>query len=87
MGKMYPVVTTLSTLSFLVFSGGTRVFFLWGIEEAKCVTEGEKFKNLLKMADFDHFFLLRGASVGAEPLRGGNAPCPPLDAATASIVL
>ena len=31
-------------------------FFVGGTEGAKCISEGQKSKNLPKMADFYHFF-------------------------------
>ena len=46
--------------------------FLWGIEGAKCHSEGAKIqKNLPKMADFCHCFPLMGGKWGAEPQTGG----------------
>ena len=67
-------------------SGGTRNFFVEGdIEGAKCDSEGEKSKNLPKMADFDHFFLLTGERGDRASDSGGGGqmpPMPPLDAAT-----
>ena len=46
-------------------------FFVGGIEGAKCDSEGQKSKNLPKMADFGHFFLLTGVQVDAESPTGG----------------
>ena len=49
-----------------------------GIERANCVSEGKKSKNLPKMADFCHFFLITEEQMGAEPPTGGKCPsCPP----------
>ena len=44
------------------------------------ILRGQKSKNLPKMADFGHFFLLTGGKWGgAEPPTGGHfPPCPPL---------
>ena len=71
-------------------SGGTRIFFLWGASRGQNpFLRGQKSKNLLKMADIDHLFLLRGEEeVGAEPPTGGGrgktgVANSPHDAATA----
>ena len=53
-------------------SGGTRNF-LWGIEGENTFLKGQKSKNLPKMADFAHFFLLTGGK-----WRGQMPPMPPL---------
>ena len=71
-------------------SGGTTNFFVGGIKGEKCNSEGGESKNLLKMADFGHFFLLMGGQVGAEPLMGGGGQIvlhAPLDAATDKSIL
>ena len=49
-------------------------------------------KNLPKMADFGHFFLLTGGKMGGQSLQWGGAnfpmlPPPPLDAATGQATL
>ena len=65
-------------------SGGTRNFFVGASRGKNAILRGQKSKNLPKMADFGHFFLLTGgASGGGQSLQlGAFAPCPPLDAAT-----
>ena len=56
----------------LASNGGTRIFFVGGIEGWNAILRGQKSKNLQKIADFGHFFLLTGgASGGAEPPTGG----------------
>ena len=70
-------------------SGGTRNFFVGGASRGQnAIPRGQKSKNLPKMADFGHFFLLTGGGAsGGKSLRlGGHLPpCPPpLDAATES---
>ena len=37
---------------YILGSGSTRNFFVDDIEGAKCVSEGEKFKKLMKLAEF-----------------------------------
>ena len=52
-------------------------FFLWeGIGGQDAITRGQKSKNLQKMVDFGHLFLLTGGR-GTEPPMGGMPPCPP----------
>ena len=51
-----------------------------GDKEAKYDSEGQKSKNLLKMADFGHFFSLGESGGGDQNLCWGDAPCPCLDA-------
>ena len=54
--------------------------FLWG---QNAILRGQKTKNLLKMADFGHFFLLTGGQVGEQSLQlGSKFSHAPLDAAT-----
>ena len=59
--------------------------FLWEASRGQnAILRGQKSKNLPKMADFGHFFLLTGGQVGAEPPTGvGICPPCPLDATTA----
>ena len=72
----------------VVFShcGGTRNFFVGGIEGAKCDSEGAKIQKFAEKAYFGHFFSSDwGVSGGTEHLTGGaNAPCPPSWCATGS---
>ena len=56
-------------------------FFLWGASRGQnAILRGQKSKNLPKMADFGHFFLLTGGQVGGQSLWLGGIcpPCPPL---------
>ena len=49
--------------------------FLGASREQNAYLRGQKSKNLPKMADFCHFFLLTGGKwVGAEPPTGGKMP-------------
>ena len=53
-----------------------------GIEGQNAILRGQKYKNLPKMADFGHFFLLTGGQVGGRASNGGGANaqmplCPP----------
>ena len=65
-------------------SGGTRKFFVGGVEGAKCISEGAIFffkcQKWLILTFFPSGGEGRGwGQVGAEPLIGGNAPsCPSL---------
>ena len=61
--------------SFYNFTVAAPEFFCGG-------SRGQKSKNLPKMADFDHFFLLTGGGGKSLQLGGLCPPCP-LDAATA----
>ena len=53
-----------NTFNFINAVAAPEIFFVGGIEGAKCNSEGQKSKNLLKMADFGHFFLLTGGASG-----------------------
>ena len=60
-----------------VISGGNRIF-CGGLRGQNTILRGQKSKNLPKVADFGHFFLLTGGGQGGEPpTGGGNAPIPP----------
>ena len=61
-----------------IISGGTRKFFMGGIEGAKMKLK----KKMQKIVDFGHFFLLMGGAGGGRASDGGGGKCP-LDAATA----
>ena len=70
---------------FLILaSGGTRNFFVGGIEGEKCDSEGAKNPKFAKNGWFWPFFSSDwGGKWGAEPPTGGHLPpMPPLDAAT-----
>ena len=63
------------------FSVAAPEIFLWGASRGQnAILRGQKSKNLPKMGDFGHFFLLTGGKWGAEPPTWG--PHAPLDAAT-----
>ena len=68
------------SITYFISSGGTRIF-LWGIEGAKCVSEGAKNKKeCQKWLIFAIFFFWLEGQVGAEsPTGGANVPSrPPL---------
>ena len=71
-----------------MFSGGSRNFFVGGIEGRNVILRGQKFTNLPKMADLAIFFLVMGAEppTGGGGGGGGQMPPCPIDAATVYIV-
>ena len=61
-------------------------FFVGASRGQNAFLRGQKSKNLPKIADLDHFFILTGGKWGDRTSNGGGQmpPCspPPLDAAT-----
>ena len=56
---------TIPTIARARYTVAAPEIFLWGASRGQnAILRGQKSKNLLKIADFDHFFLLTGGHVG-----------------------